>query len=528
VSTAATVTDDTARLRVIDALKAVSGPITIPDVVARTGLAPYEAEHHLNQIVRDYESEIDVDDEGNLVYRFPPGLPGREDIVKKDASRRRKEAFRRGFIAFFKAWTVAMVIIYFIIYVALIIAAIVAMSRNSNSRSSSRSFGSGRGGGSMFFFWGSGSPWGYGGYGSYSSRRQRRRWNRDVEKRIAAGEDPYSLKADPELKKPSLSERTWYYLFGSRGIKRNPLEQEKELLTYIRAKKGFISNADIIALLGVTYEEADRIGTRLVATYDGEMDLTDEGVAIYRFPNLMLTGAPEVQEEKADLGYLWQVRAKELHLRKHPARVVPALNVANIFLAFAVYFWALPILEIQSTAAAILLFGLPLLFSLCFFGVALRRKIRESRDKRTFEQENMRVSVFKLLFTRRTAVRIPGDERNIAQMGLGSWTADQLKAAASGIAEDVRGAVTEEGGSLRIRADRVWAEMGAVEKLRAGTSSSRRVGRTVFSTRADAPIGLPGAGQAVAAGAPAPAATSAAGDSLADEIAALEQELGQK
>lgn len=518
MSNAAAIADDNARISVLDAIKAMTGgPVTVADVVARTGLPPYQAEEQLNEIVRDYESELDVDDEGNLVYRFEPGLPGREDIVKKDASRRRKEAFKKGLIAFFKAWTVAMVIIYFVLYVILIIAALVALSnRDNNSSSSRRSY---RGGGGMWLWWGMGSPWGYGGYGTYTSRRQRRRYNRDVEARLDNGEDPYALDDREKVKKPSLTERTWYWLFGSKGIKKNPLEQEKELLTYIRAKRGFISNADIIALLGVTYDEADKIGTRLVATYEGEMDLTDDGVAIYRFPNLMLTGDPHVAMQTPDLGYLWQVRAKEEALRKNPARAVPILNFVNIILAFVILFFAMPQLGISGIGAVIGLFIVPLVFSLTFFALGMARKAREAAGAEQYKRDSIRAAMFKLLFTRRTPVKLPMDTRAINAVGLGSWSEAELTAVAAEVAGELRGSVDKEGGVIKVRTPRVWSEMAATEKVRRRAKSEQKIGKTVFSSRG--PIGA--GGQVVEGGDDAKAASDA---DLAAEIAALEKELG--
>ena len=515
MSQAAALTDDTARLSVLDALQG-GGAVTVADVVARTGLPPYQAEAQLNAIVRDYESDLDVDADGQLVYRFPAGLQGREDVVKRDASRRRKESLRQGFIAFFKAWTVAMVIIYFVLYVILIVAALAALanrSRDNDSRSSSRS-----GGGGMFWlWWGMGSPWGYGGYGTSTSYRVRRRFNRDVDKRLQAGEDPYALDDRHELKKPSLSERTWYYLFGTRGIKRNPLEQEKELLTYLRAKKGFISNADIIALLGVSYDEADAIGTRLVATYDGEMDLTDEGLAIYRFPNLMVSGAPEVASQVPELGYLWQVRKKEEALRAHPAVVVPILNFVNIILSFVILLWAMPTLGISGLGATLGLFVMPLAFSLTFWGLAQARKARERREATSYARQSMRIAIFRLLFTRRTAVKLPGDERTLNAQGFGQWSTTELAQAAGDIAADLRGEVVAEAGGLRLRVDRVWAEMSAVEKLRIRALSAQPVGRTVFSARGTLATGGPSG----------PAGAGTGDQGLEAEIAALEKELAE-
>ncbi len=510
--TAAVLTEDASRLRILDAIKELAkAPFTVQDVVARTGLPPYEVESGLAKVVRDYTSDIDVDEHGNLVYRFPEGLAAREDIVKADASRRRKAAFKKGLIAFFKAWTVAMVIVYFVIYVVLLIAFIAAISskRDSNSSSSRRSSPWG-GGGGWFMTWG--SPWGYGGYGSWSSRRDQRRWNRDVEDKLRKGQDPYRMDKTEPPKKPSLAERTWFHLFGTDGIKRNPLEQEKELLTYIRAKRGFITNADIIALLGVTYDEADTIGTRLVATYEGEMDLTDDAIAIYRFPNLMLTGAPEVAEQPAQLGYLWQVRQKEQILRDNPAKVVPILNVVNIILGILTATVIMPYFGWTGAGAYIGLVVLPLLFSFTFLFLGIRRKARDMARAKDYQRDSMRIAIFQLLFNRRTAVRIPGDERNIAGVGLGSWNSNELKAVLPGIAEDLRGELNDAGTELR--APRLMAELAAVTKARL-TVSTARVGRTVFTTR-DLPNTSP-----IGDVQPAPSGKQ----DMADEIAALEREL---
>lgn len=512
--------DDQSRIRILDAVKELcKAPFTVQDVVAKTGLPPYEVEAGLAKVVKDYTSDIDVDEHGNLVYRFPPGLVAREDIVKADAARRRKAAFRQWLIAFFKAWTVAMVIVYFIIYVVLLIAFLVALSkaRDNNGSSSRRSSPWGGGGGSFWWTWG--SPWGYGGYGSWSSGRQRRRWNRETEEQLRQGKDPYRLDKTEAPKKPSLSERTWFHLFGTDGIKRNPLEHEKELLTYIRAKKGFISNADIIALLGVTYDQADAIGTRLCATYEGEMDVTDDGVVVYRFPNLMLTGAPEVARQTAQLGYLWHVRQKEHTLRQNPSKVVPVLNVVNILLGILTAGVILPYFGWTSIGAYIGFVIFPLTFSAIFLFLGLRRKVRDMARAKEYQRESMRIAIFQLLFNRKTAVKIPGDERHIAAVGFGQWSAGELGEVLPAIANDLRGELTERGGVKELRAPRVWDELAAVQKLRSQARSNVRVGRTVFTTRDD--FGVSPIGDVVEGGA---RKGGAAGD-LADEIAALEKEL---
>ncbi len=503
---------DTLRIPMLDAIRSFSGmPFTLADIVARSGLPPHGCENLLNTLVREYRSDLDVDAEGRLVYRFDASLDGREDIVAADAARRRKAAFRDGLIAFFKAWTVAMVIVYFVVYVIMLIAFLIAISRASDDRKRSSS---GWLRGLRWLSWGSSTS--YGGYGTHTSRRNRREWNLDTEKQLREGRDPYRFEGQEPPKKPSLAERTWYHLFGADGIKRNPLAQEKELVTYLRAKKGFISNADIVALLGVSYAEADSIGTRLVATYEGEMDLTDDGVAIYRFPNLMVTGAPAVAAEVAQLGYLWQVRQKEDLLRKNPSRVVPILNFVNIILGCITAVAILPFFGWTGTGAYIGFVGFPMLFSLIFLALGMRRRLREIAGRETYERDSMRLAIYQLLFSRRTSVKLPGDERALAAVGLGEFDVSKLRSLAPSLVELIGAEVAEVGGRMEIRAPRIWAEMAAVERLRAKATSTQSVGRTVFSTR-----DLPGASPIGEVG------PSEGDKKLADDIAALERELQQ-
>lgn len=485
------VDDNTARLRLLDAIKTNPGPFTQADMVAGSGLPPHEVDRLLRSIVTDYESTLDVTEEGELIYQFTPGMVARPDVVKADAGRRRRAALKETAKNFFRIWTVVMVVFYTVVYVTLAIAAFVAAQSQNNNNSSRSS----RRGGSVFdslFQYMVFRHW----FDSMSYRSHRRHARR-VEKRIRKGEDPYRMdrrgtwehnKKDPT--KPGIVERTWYYLFGPEGIERNPLEEEKELLTYVRAKRGIISNADIVALLGVTYDEADRIGTRLCATYAGELDITDDGVAIYRFPELMLTTDEVVSKldkhiTGADprLDYTWALREKDYSLRKAGGGVIPWLNYFNLILACVTYLKLMPMLGLSGFLWTFVLVIFPGAFSLVFLALGLVRALRELKGRKAYEAENIRLAMYRLLFTRKRAISLPGHEKEIAAAALGSWKPEQLKEHAPLIAEQLRGeAVVKPDGRLEIRVPRIWEEMKAVDKLRRGATPSTPVGRTVFAS----------------------------------------------
>lgn len=478
-----TMDDDAGRLRVLDAVRAAGGQVTLADVVARTGIRGDVAEATLGRLVTDYESDLDVAEDGTLVYRFDPAMKARPDVVAQERRRRRRQALGRWARRAFKAWTVAMVIVYTVVFVVLILAVALRGGgefRMEGSRRRRRSTGSRVGEGLVRgFLWGlfyNGDYW--------LSRRRARRRAQEIEARIRAGADPYSLAAEPPKQpKPSLIDRTWFFLFGTRGLERTPLGLEKELVTYVRAKRGLITNADIMAVAGVSYAEADTIGTRLVASYGGELDLTDDATAVYRFPNLMVSASPELAKEPPKLDYVWGVRAREEALRQAPSKVIPALNAFNLFGSVLAVTRLMPALGLYGLGWTVALFVVPFTYSVLFFAIAGVRVIRDTREAPRRRRADMRLAVMRLLFARGRSVVLPVDAARLGGAGLGTWSAEELIQAAPALAEELGGEVRpRRGGSVELDAPRARGELALVERLRARASAVQPVGRTVFST----------------------------------------------
>ncbi len=475
------ISDDRARLALLDAIGGLGGQrFTGAEAVARSGLPPDEVDRHLRQLVLAYESELEVTEEGELLYRFDPSLSGREDVVRADRSRRRRAALWSAFKTFFKAWTVVMIIAYAIIYTLIAIAFLVAVSSQSKGGSRRRSSSLPK-----FFILGRLLD---GGLLGRRSRRRRRRWVRELDREVRDGRDPYVLsrqaeaKAEADEDKPGLIERTWFFLFGVEGLERTPLELEKEILTYLRARKGLITNADIVALAGVDYDEADRIGTRLVATYGGEMDLTDEGVAIYRFPDLTVKAHPLVEEQEPRMAYAWQLVVEEERYRRHPTWLMPGLNAFNLVLCWLSFTTFLPYFGFKTLPALLGLVVLPGIFSLSFFALGLVRFLGDRAKKTWRTRRNLRMSLYRLLFERRRAVTLPGDVQAISAAGLGDWRQEEIEAHLPAIAEALRGEVEGGEGERRLNVRRLFRELEVVEALRARTDSSAPVGAVIFAS----------------------------------------------
>ena len=325
------------------------------------------------------------------------------------------------------------------------------------------------------------------------NRALRRKLREDIRRRLDAGDDPFRWSDandddDPEVEpKPGIIDRTWYWLFGSAGMEATPLELEKTLLTYIRAKKGLITNADIMALTGAAYEAADRIGTRLCAAYGGQLEITDEGIPVYRFQDLLLSAAPEVAEQIPRLSYLWQSRRHEHELRHHPSVIIPALNAFNLVFSVVMYVHFLPAMGWTALPAVTVFAAVPFVFSLLFFPLGGIRMAREAAGRDRYEADNMRIAIYRLFFSRRRAVAVPGDERAIGDAQLGWWRDTVVAAHAPEIARAIRGEVSQlPDGRTQISASRILRELDTVERLRDAQGAHLvPVGQTVFSSAWD-------------------------------------------
>jgi hypothetical protein len=58
--------------KVLQAIRALGNQVTVPDVVAKTGLSLYEASETMTKIASETQARLQVTATGEIVYRFPP------------------------------------------------------------------------------------------------------------------------------------------------------------------------------------------------------------------------------------------------------------------------------------------------------------------------------------------------------------------------------------------------------------------------------------------------------------------------
>lgn len=85
-------------------------------------------------------------------------------------------------------------------------------------------------------------------------------------------------------------------LFGPPSPRVDPLAAERRLTALIRDKEGVLSVADLVALFGWSLDQAMAELTRILVDYGGDIEITGEGVLLFRFAPMLEQAAPAGKE----------------------------------------------------------------------------------------------------------------------------------------------------------------------------------------------------------------------------------------
>ncbi len=448
--------------RILKSLKKRDGVATAGDVSADTGLGYDQTEIALQHMLSQYKSHLDVDDDGNLRYRFDPSF-----VRRGHEPGRAWHNFKRGawkaFMAFFKVWTMVMLVGYTVLFVLLLIAVGIAgltASMQGNNR---------RGGGRVsvlpfllvarflewMFWWNilTSSQPGYGrGYG-----RQRG--------------GLFGGMGARERKKPTkpFYQKIFDYLFGPELPKTDPLGPEKAFAQFVRSRHGRVTAAEWASRTGQSLQEAENALTASIVRFNGDVDVSDDGVLVYRFDELVVTA--EKGEHYQDVSPIWRREAKVGPFTGNPSSTntwITLLNLFNLgmsaFIVFAVI--GVPL------GVTIGLGWVPLVFSSMFFLVPLLRKISHNRRKERAQRENERRQALSIVFESSR----DGESRPVPDSSIPDKFQDKFLLGYDG---DI--AVTDEGLTTYLF-PRVASELKAGDEARESAANEVVFGKTVFSS----------------------------------------------
>ena len=195
------------------------------------------------------------------MYEFDPSLERRDRVSLRERLEAAGKVAWRGFQVLFKIWIAVTLIAYVVAFVAMMVSLMVA--RSSSDRDDRR-------GGDGFGF-----PWlwfwlmpdlappGYG-YG---------------------GRDPYGrpLRRPANGPKKRFYQSIFDFVFGPKSAPHDPREADKRLVAFLRDHKGRITAAELSALTGLSLAASEEELTRLMAEYDGEVEVAEDGTLLYVF-----------------------------------------------------------------------------------------------------------------------------------------------------------------------------------------------------------------------------------------------------
>lgn len=360
--------------RILAALKKRDGVATAGDVAADTGLGYADVETALRGMLSVYKSHLDVDDDGNLRYRFDP------DFVRRGEDPARfwydvRQTLYTGFKWFFKVWIMVTLVGYTIIFILLLLALAIASIAASASTDSdadgiielpfyllARTL--------EWLFWISL-------FDDSSSRRGRRRRSR-------------RKKAKPDK---AFYQKVFDYVFGPER-KSDPLKAQSAFTAFVREHDGRVTAADWSARTGQSLDEADNALTAAVVRFNGDVDVSNSGHIVYRFDELMVTARQQATQRGPDK--IWSSRAKMPKFTGNPSGTnvwITLFNAFNLFMSFGVLGFAGDAAAQGITVDPAIMYGLgivPLIFSIVFFAVPGIRYLGHLRKTSRAEKETRR------------------------------------------------------------------------------------------------------------------------------------------
>lgn len=353
--------DHRAKRVMIDALRGRGARFTRADAIVASGLPDAQAERALTLLLKEYRSHLSATDSGELLYEFDPSFVRRDAVTWRERGAAVGRALWKGFSFLFKITIVATLVGYFALFVAMMVAFLFA--RSSASDDDDRGFGLD----GLLWFWG----WDT---GAAAAGRRRARLN------ARSARQPFY-------------KRVFAFVFGPPVPAVDPLQEEKQIVAYIRAGRGRIAAVDLVRLMGWSFPRADEETTRLMANYGGEPEVTEDGVIVYSFKELRKTAEGLADARPPESAWLRVEPAPPLTGNEAGTNaLIVFFNGFNLLAPL----WIVPAFEMKMHISLanwqVALHGFPMAFSTLFFGIpaarwmkarlaARRRRLREARHQ---------------------------------------------------------------------------------------------------------------------------------------------------
>jgi len=432
--------------------------VTKADAVAMSGVPSDQAEPALKSLARTYRSHLAVTDEGELVWAFDPSFERRDRVPLAEKLRKAMAAAWRGFQLLFKIWIVATLVIYVAAFVAMMIALMFA--RSSDDRDDRR----GGGDGGLFWLWFWLMP----------------DW--------APVHDPYGRprRAMPNRPSKRFYQAVFDFVFGPKQAPADPRALDKRILAFLRDNKGRVTAAELSALSGLSLSDAEEELTRLMAEYDGEVEVADDGTLIFVFTDVL----PSAGAVGTDWRWTWD----ELDQPRPLTGNTPGANAAaggfaafNLIASLTVGPAFLLKMGLAGNAlASFFVTAFPLAFSTLFLGIPAARALGARRAEKKRVRRRVRRELLREIWARPGEPKVP--EAIAARVSERVAVPEaQVKVALDRLLAELDGdVVTDDDGKVRYTFPRLAEEQIAVDRARRAAKDVK-LGPVVFSSDDEVP-----------------------------------------
>lgn len=299
-------------------IKKSKGKISPADASATTGYPLEQVKDALSRLIELYEARVTMDNETGqiqFIFKYPFFRRGKKTI--KEILQNVLEILWKGFQIVYKA-SIGIILIFYTVIFILILIAIIFAGRSSD-RDSKIDIGSILGG--LF----------RGILDAYTFSLI----TRDISYRYDDYGYRYKSYQPEKNRGKGFVKSVFSFVFGPERPKYDPLEDAKEAIAFIRQNNGRITAGHIVALTGLSFEEAEARLAEYAVKFNGELEITEEGYVVAEFTDLMNKASDEFKGGKI-VFYEDEVEPPYELTGNSSGRnfAIAGMNLFNLFMSF--------------------------------------------------------------------------------------------------------------------------------------------------------------------------------------------------
>lgn len=373
-------------------LNKAKGKLTLAEITAETGMPIDNARSSVNLLLERYNSKVEMNYEtGDLLFNFAYPLLRRDAISFQERMIKIWDITKKVLKYIYKASIGIVLIAYFVFFVLLLLA----LSSKSNDDDNKDSAASDLIGAfiralfDVFFI-----------KNTLESKPQYT-YKRD-------GEFMYKASYEEKNKGKGFLKSVFSFVFGPERVQRTREQDAMEVISFVRMNEGKLSVSDIIALSGVTLDEAESRMAEYVGKYKGEIYISPDAVLTAEFPSLLHQSNSNLKGEAIQY-YKNEIDPPAEFTGNTTGKniVIVLMNAFNLIMS-SVLLWGLEV-EDEGFATYFWIALFPFVVSLLYFVIPLIRIPSYLKEKKQRRDNILRKSILGTIISKKGTHIYPQD-----------------------------------------------------------------------------------------------------------------------